>query len=453
MVGVFPCSMARAMMALAGLVACGTISLSSAHAGDWRDNGLKPINDRLAEWGVALSATYIGEALGNASGGIRRGAVYEGRFDFGVDVDLDKAVGWSGATFHANVYQIHGNGLSRDYIGNLMLVSGIEALPATRLYEFWIEQALFGGKLLVKVGQQPSDIEFIDSKYDDIFVNSALGWPGITGVILPAGGPSPPLAVPGVRFKASLSDAFTAYLAVFNGSAAAPGPNDPQIANAHGLAFRVNDPPWIIGQLKYSYKLGPSELPGSITGGGWVHLAEFDDERWTAQGLSQTDPAGTGEPLMRRGNRGVFAVYEQRLAFSALGPDKGIGFFARTSISPSDRNLISFYLDGGIQVSGFSAERPDDRFGIAMTYARISDGARGLDRDVQLFTGIATPIRDFEAVLEVTYLAAVAPGVAVQPVFQYVMHPAGGAVDPNDATQTKRIKDAAVFGVRTTVNF
>jgi porin len=169
--------MARAMMVLAGLSTCCVISLSSAHAGDWRDTGLKPINDRLAEWGVALSATYIGEALGNASGGIRRGAVYEGRFDFGVDVDLDKAVGWSGATFHANVYQIHGNGLSRDYIGNLMLVSGIEALPATRLYEFWIEQSLFGGKLLVKVGQQPSDIEFIDSKYDDIFVNSALGWP------------------------------------------------------------------------------------------------------------------------------------------------------------------------------------------------------------------------------------------------------------------------------------
>ncbi len=148
-----------------------------------------------------------------------------------------------------------------------------------------------------------------------------------------------------------------------------------------------------------------------------------------------------------------FASTIRRGSSGTLGPDKGIGFFARTSISPSDRNLISFYLDGGIQVSGFSAERPDDRFGIAMTYARISDGARGLDRDVQLFTGIQSPIRDFEAVLEMTYLAMVAPGVAVQPVFQYVMHPAGGAVDPNDATQTKRIKDAAVFGVRTTINF
>src|SRR3954471_19600810 len=113
----------RAGLALGMLLSA--MAAQAAHAGDWRDGALKTLNDRLAEWGVALSATYIGEALGNASGGVRRGTIYEGRFDLGVDVDLDKAMGWNGATFHANVYQIHGDGLSRDYIGNLMLVSGI----------------------------------------------------------------------------------------------------------------------------------------------------------------------------------------------------------------------------------------------------------------------------------------------------------------------------------------
>ncbi len=444
-----------ACRAVGGLCLAATMAFTGqpAAAADWRDPGLKALNDRLSEWGVAFSVTYIGEALGNASGGIRRGAIFEGRLDVGIDIDLEKAAGWHGATLHANAFQIHGPGLSRDYIGNLMLVSGIEALPSTRLYELWIEQSFLDGRLLVKVGQQPSDTEFIDSRYDDIFVNSALGWPGITGVILPAGGPSPPLAVPGVRVKAALSEAFTAYLAVFNGSAGAPGPIDPQISNSNGLAFRVNDPPWVIGQLKYNYRVGAAGLPGSFAGGGWYHFDEFDDQRWTASGLSQADPLATGDPAQRRTNRGIFAVYEQRLAFSPLDRAKGIGFFARASLSPSDRNLISFYIDGGLQFSGFSAERPDDRFGIAMTYARISDGARGYDRDVQRFTGIQTPIRDFEAVFEMTYIAMAAPGVAVQPVFQYVIHPAGGAVNPNDPTQTQRIKDAAVFGVRTTITF
>jgi porin len=413
----------------------------------------KDPREQLADWGVVFNGTYIGETLGNVSGGIRTGAIYTGRLDLGTDIDLEKLVGWSGAKFHANIFQIHGNGLSRDYIGNLMLVSGVEALPSTRLYEMWIEQSLWGGALLVRVGQQPSDVEFIDSKYDDIFVNSALGWPGITGVILPSGGPSPPLAVPGIRLKAQLSDRITAYFAVFDGDAAPPGPEDPQIRNPHGLLFRVNDPPWFIGQVKYGFDVGASALPGSVAAGAWYHMGTFDSQRLSAEGVSLADPTGSGEPAQLRRNQGIFAVYEQMLSRSAPGSDKGIGFFTRASISPSDRNLISFYMDGGLQFSGFSESRPNDKFGIAATYARISDGARQVDRDVRIFTGTATPIRDYEAILEVTYLAEIKTGFVVQPLFQYVMHPAGGAVDPNDPTQTKRIKDAAVFGVRTTLNF
>jgi porin len=421
----------------------------TANASAWADDRGTPAaaaskdpRQALADWGIALTGTYIAEALGNVSGGVRTGAIYTGRLDLGTDVDLEKLVGWTGAKFHANIFQIHGRGLSRDYIGNLLLVSGVEALPATRLYEMWIEQSLLGGKLLVKLGQQPSDVEFIDSKYDDIFVNSALGWPGITGVILPSGGPSPPLAVPGVRIKALLSDRLTAYFAVFDGDAAPPGPEDPQIKNPHGLLFRVNDPPWLIG-----------DLPGTIAGGAWYHFGSFDHQNLSLEGLPLADPAGSGTPARLRRNQGVFGVVEQQLMRSALDPAKGVALFARASISPSDRNLIGFYIDGGVQFSGFSSARPDDKFGVAMTYARISAGARQFDRDVARFTGTASPVRDYEAILEVTYQAQVKPGVIVQPLFEYVAHPAGGSADPNDPTQTRRIKDAVVFGVRTTVGF
>ena len=183
----------------------------------------KDPREALADAGVQFSVTYIGEALSNVSGGIRTGSIYTGRLDLGTTIDLEKVAGWTGATFHANMFQIHGDGLSRSYIGNLMLVSGVEALPATRLYELWIEQKLWGDKLAVRVGQQASDVEFFDSSYDDMFVNSALGWPGITGINLPGGGPSPPLAVPGIRVKAELSDRITAYLALFDGDAGATG--------------------------------------------------------------------------------------------------------------------------------------------------------------------------------------------------------------------------------------
>jgi porin len=453
---------ASTAIALGRLVFCLFVLLPYASAraaevktADTASNSTAPkdLRQMLADWGVQINATYIGETLGNVSGGMRRGVVYTGRLDLGADVDLEKLVGWSGATFHANMYQIHGQGLSRDYIGNLMLVSGVEALSSTRLYELWIEQSLAGGAVLVKVGQQASDVEFIDSKYDDIFINSALGWPGITGVILPSGGPSPPLAVPGIRIKAQLSDHITAYAAIFDGDAAPPGPEDPQIKNRNGLLFRVTDPPWLIGQVKYGFDIGQAALPGSVEAGAWYHFGTFDDLRYTAQGFSLADPAGSGSPAQLQRNQGIFAVYEQMLMRSNGAPDKGIGFFTRVSVSPSDRNLISFYLDGGIQFSGFSDNRPNDKFGIAMTYARISDAARQFDRDVQISTGVATPVRDYEAILEMTYLAEIRAGVLVQPFFQYVIHPDGGGADPNDPTQTQRLKDAAVFGVRTTLTF
>ena len=413
----------------------------------------KSADDFLLDWGVAFTRTYISEILSNTSGGVRAGTIYAGRLDLGVDVDLERLAGWTGARFHANMYQIHGDGLSRSYVGNLLLVSGIEALPATRLYEFWIEQSLLGGALMIKVGQQPSDIEFIDSKYDDIFANSALGWPGITGVILPSGGPSPPLAVPGIRIKAFLSDRITAYLAIFDGDAAPPGPDDPQIKNPYGLLLRVHDPPWLIGQLKYGFEIGEAILPGSITAGAWYHFGSFDDQRLTASGTSLADPSGSGEPARLRGNQGIFAVYEQKLLNSSFDSRKGIGFFARASVSPSDRNLVSFYIDGGIQITGFSETRLNDKFGIGLIYAKISDAVRHLDRDARIFAGGVTPIRDYEAVLEFSYVAEIKPGVLLQPLFQYVRHPGAGAVDSHDDTRTNRIKDSGIFGMRMAVAF
>ena len=100
--------------------------------------GLLP--NPLQKYGIKFAATYIGETLGNISGGIKRGAVYEGRLNLAVDVDLQKLVGADQFTFHANIFQIHGGGFSRGSLQNLFVVSGIEALPTTRLYEAYFEK-------------------------------------------------------------------------------------------------------------------------------------------------------------------------------------------------------------------------------------------------------------------------------------------------------------------------
>src|SRR5450631_4235216 len=194
--------------------------------------GLLP--NPFQKYGIKFAATYIGETLGNASGGLKQGAVYDGRLNLAVDVDLQKLAGWRELTFHANMFQTHGDGLSRDNLQNFLVVSGIEALPSTRLYEIWFEQK-WGTKLSLRAGQLAADTEFINAKYTDVFTNASLGWPAITSINFPSGGPSPPLAALGARLRANVVDNLTVAAAIFDGDAAGPGPGDPQLRDNNGI--------------------------------------------------------------------------------------------------------------------------------------------------------------------------------------------------------------------------
>jgi porin len=419
-------------------------------------------HDGLANKGLNFGATYIGDYIGNVSGGTGRGAIHLGRFDFSLDADLEKLFGWTGGRFYANTYEIYGRGLTRDYIHNLATISETEALPDARLYNAYFEQSFFNNALNIRVGQQAADVEFFDSETDDLFINGTFGWPAVEATNVPAGGPAPPIAVPGIRVKAALSDRITAFGAVFNGNPARPGDGDPQTRDSHGLAFRVNDPPWIIGQVRFDYDINIAGRPlaGNFTPGGWRHYGQFDDQRFTAQGLSIADPTGSGIPAKLRGNFGIFAVVEQVLyrppsvtekSISASLP--GVTAFGRIAYSPPDRNLIDLYLDGGIGFVGFTPGRPLDRFGMGIAYMRISNAARNLDIDTQFFSDLASPVRSNETIIELIYEAHIKPGWLLAPYFQYVFRPSGGIPNPNDPSGLSRIGDAAVFGVTSTLKY
>jgi porin len=414
--------------------------------------GLLP--NPFEKYGIKFAATYIGETLGNVSGGLKQGAIYEGRLNLAVDVDLQKLAGWRELTFHANMFQLHGDGLSRSNLNNFLVVSGIEALPSTRLYEIWFEQK-WGDKLALRAGQLAADTEFINAKYTDVFTNSSLGWPAITSVNLPSGGPSPPLAALGARLRANLNDSWTIVAGIFDGDAAGPGPEDPQLRNNAGINFRINDPPLVIGELQYIWngKKGDPGLDGKFKIGGWRHFGDFFDQRFTTQGVSLASPFSSGLPANLSQNFGVYSVFEQKVYRVGKDDDRGIGIFARVSSSPGDRNLIDLYADGGIELIGLSDTRPKDKFGIAAGYAHVSSRAHALDVDFQQIMGPDWPLRGFEALATAVYQYEVRPGWTLQPNFQYIVHPGGGATNPLGGNPGKLLKDAAVLGLRTVLKF
>jgi porin len=409
------------------------------------------VRTRLEKYGVSLGLTETSEVLGNATGGRARGVVYEGVTEASLGLDLGKAIGLAGGTLNVSAFQIHGRGLSTNYVDNLNVVSSIEADRATRLFELWYQQVFLGGRMDVKVGQQSADLEFAISQYAGLFVNASFGWPTLAAVDLPAGGPSYPLAALGARLRARPVEPLTVLLGVFNGSPAGIGTGDPQRRNPSGTSFRLGDGVFAIGEVQYAVNAGEnaSGLPGTYKLGAWYNSNAFTDQFFAgSSGITAAGPFAI-PPRARRGDWSVYAVADQ-LIWRPAGTKSGVGVFARAMGAPGDRNQVNLFADGGVTYKGVFG-RENDTVGLGVGWARISDRARAGDAALTAFGGSFIPVRTGEIVLELSYQHQIAPWWQVQPDFQYVFNPGGGITNPDRPGQ--RVGNAAIFGLRTTITF
>ena len=108
----------------------------------------------LAQYGISLALSETSEVLGNLTGGVHRGAEYDGLTQMALQLDTQQAFGWYGGTFRASALQIHGRNLSADNLFTLQTASGIEAEPGARLWELWYQQKfLEEDRADVRIGQ------------------------------------------------------------------------------------------------------------------------------------------------------------------------------------------------------------------------------------------------------------------------------------------------------------
>ncbi len=122
--------------------------------------------------------------------------------------------------------------------------------------------------------------------------------------------------------------------------------------------------------------------------------------------------------------------------------ESGVSLFSRVAFSPSDRNQIGLFVDGGIVFAGMIPSRPHDKFGASLMLAQFSGNLRDYDQDLIAFAGHPDVVRDFEMNLELTYVTQIAPGWIVQPVLTRIWHPNGDAS-----------RDALVTGLRSILRF
>jgi porin len=474
-----------------GLLALFSLAtLGGAHAGDGREakaavdlpqsvpailyqlTDVGGLRSRLEKQGLSFIFSLYGDAFDNPFGGVKQGPGYDARFAAIMDGDLQKLAGWSGAKFHASVHGIFGTQFSVANLDNLMLVSNVEAPPTVRLFNLWIEQDFSKGVSL-RVGQFTAAQEFIVSKNADLFVNSTFGWPTLNTQNLPSGGPNYPEAALGARLQVTFNDQFILRAAIFDGDPAGSGSNNPVTSDKYGVAFRVNDPPFMIVEAVYGYggarligaqqnpnqegngvpavheagprlAASPSALPGVIKIGAWYNAGSFPLQDFTQSGRP---------PPQVRGDAAIYALFEQTLWRMPGSPNRALGFFARGVAAPSDRSELDRYFDTGFTFRGPLASRPEDVVGLAFAYGRISPDAAANDRAFAALTGVPMPIRDYEAAIELTYRWEIADDWSIQPDLQYVFHPGANIANPANPTSGAAIPNALVLGLRTALQF
>ena len=404
----------------------------------------------LGARGITIGVNYTGEVLGNATGGVKRTATYFGLLEVTATIDFEKLAGWKGLTFIANGYQVHGHGLSTNNLGpNLHPVSDIEATPATRLNQARFQQTWLNDKITLSFGSLAADNDFFISDTAFPTVNATFGWPSAFAFGLPSGGPAYPLAAVATVLKVALNESLTTLVGVYNGDPVGPRCRvDPQLCNDHGLDFRLGDSTFAIAelQIKYNDAVGSDRLPGTVKLGAWKHSGSFADQRTDTMGLSLAQPDSSGLAKRRQGNHAFYALIDQTVYQS--NESQKVNIFARYAALPSDRNLIDSYVDFGAAFTGFFGTRKDDSVITAFAYSKISNSARQLDQD---YVAQATQavVRNHEALLEVTYIAKILPGLTVQPDFQYIWNP-GGKIDDGSG---KPVADATVWALRTIINY
>lgn len=338
---------------------------------------------------------YTTDIIADASGGEQRRLRWMGR----LDLDLDSGTGLfgvEGAHAHADIFLLHGGGFSERDVGDVQVVSNIDAPYALRPFEAWLEAPL-GGGVRAKAGLIDLNSEFDVQSVGALFLNSSFGiapdysQSGLNGPsIFPITSPGLLVAIEKKRWKLRT--------AIFDAE-----PGDP--AHPHRV---LPGPFFRAGALLSSegeVKIGAG---GELQAGAWLYTDRFD----------RLDGRGKGR------SAGAYMQYEQLLA----GDDRtgALRGWVRAGRAASDVNEIGTYLGGGLSWG------TDGRsYGIAVAHARLGDP--GMDA---LAASVAIP-RRAETTVELTATHRVSKWLMLQPDLQYVRHP-GWGVAP----------DALVLGLR-----
>jgi porin len=361
---------------------------------------------------------YDGAAFASLGGGAERGSTYSSNLHLQLLIDPSR---YDTIAYVDAVWLAGGNPSS--FVGDAQGISSISGPAATKIYEAWIQKNSPGNHASFLVGLYDLNTEFYRLQSAALFFNSSFG----IGPELAQSGVSGPSIFPntslGLRVAAKPMEGCVLRMAVLDGV-----PYDRPDGSHH--PFASGDGVLVVGEAAFLDRPRTSMRPGTgklrlgrnaqlgdydskVAIGAWHYSATFAD-------LSDTDAAG--QPVMRHGSTGFYAIGDRLLYRGAGDGGTRVNGFAQAGVGDARVNRFGSYLGAGITAVGLVTGRADDEAGLAVAYAR--NGSHYLASQPP---GTASA----ETAIELTYLVQALSWLALQPDLQYVVHPGTSPSTPN----------------------
>jgi len=327
----------------------------------------------LGRHGVTFQETLIYDRSKSAIADTDSSAGY-GRyvFDFAMPVDGEKLYGMKGSSGAVRLRN-HVNTFGENYVPVAQVVSNIDGCSRTTLYEAWLQQQLFSGRLRLKAGKIDANTEFAAVSTAADFLNSSMGY---SPTILEF--PTYPEPKLGFNMFLRATAATSLGLGIY------------ETAGGNRLS---------ILEASYGWNAGNHELPGRASFGYW---------RVDGEGIERFDGSRSNNA------QGFYTVTEQVL-WKATGSDetRKLSSFLQIGSARGEVSTFTRHLGAGLVLQSPQRMRRDNSIGVAATWVRFSS-----------YQPLNPPLRD-EIVFESYYKLALQKHLAFVSDFQYVHNPAG----------------------------
>lgn len=403
--------------------------------GDW--GGLR---SELESKGYTISAEYVGEVGSNVKGGYNndKTARYADQFAFGLDMDLQKILGWHDAEFKLAVTERSGRNISNDRIGDPRVgtISSSQEVwgrgQTWRLTQMWYKQKFFDGALDIKLGRfgEGEDFNSFPCDFQNLtlcgsqvgnYVNTWYNWP---------------ISQWAARVKYNITPELYAQVGIYMQDA-------DNLDKHNGFTLATSGSQGNVVPVELVWSPMVNKLPGEYRIGYYRSTPNANDLYEAQNGQPQAVVGGNFKE--HDDKHGWWIVAQQQLTSVGGDTSRGLSIFGNLTVHDKATNFVDNYQQIGLVFKGPFDSRPKDDIGVGVARIHVNDDATDNARLRNQLSGISdydnpgfVPVQKTEYNSEIYYGVHVTDWLTVRPNLQFVKHP--GGVD--------QVDDAIVAGIK-----